>query len=285
MVGLKPADALDGEALAALFTAGYEGYWFPITVDAPAFARMIGTTDVDLRLSRVAIDDGEPVAIALVARRDTEGWIGGMGVVAPHRRKGIGEATLVAALDAARAAGIERVRLEVLEQNEPARRLYERLGFERTPRPRSLVCAGRPRRAPRGRRRGGARVAARAPGGARAVATRRRVDRATRRDEGPDGRGAAALVRLSAGRVGVLQLGGRADALRELLPGARSLAESLSVAEPARRSSGVRRPRGARRPSRRAPARDGGLPPCASRACVRLKSDTRPRCLQSGTSA
>ena len=41
--------------------------------------------------------------------------------------------------------------------------------------------------------------------------------------------GAAALVRLSAGRVGVLQLGGRADALRELLAGARSLGESLGV--------------------------------------------------------
>jgi ribosomal protein S18 acetylase RimI-like enzyme len=131
VVELKPAEALDGEALAALFTAGYEGYWFPIAVDAPAFALMVETTDVDLRLSRVATEDGEPVAIALVARRGTGGWIGGMGVVASHRRRGIGEATLVAALDAARAAGIERVTLEVLEQNEPARRLYERLGFER----------------------------------------------------------------------------------------------------------------------------------------------------------
>ena len=121
MVELTPAATLDGAALAALFTAGYEGYWFPIAVDAPAFALMTGTTDVDLRLSRVAIEDGEPVAIALVARRGTEGWIGGMGVVASHRRRGIGEATLVAALDAARAAGIERVTLEVLEQNLPAR--------------------------------------------------------------------------------------------------------------------------------------------------------------------
>ena len=49
MVGLKPADALDGEALAALFTAGYEGYWFPITVIAAAFALMTETMDVDLR--------------------------------------------------------------------------------------------------------------------------------------------------------------------------------------------------------------------------------------------
>ena len=284
MVGLKPADALDGEALAALFTAGYEGYWFPITVDAPAFARMIGTTDVDLRLSRVAIDDGEPVAIALVARRDTEGWIGGMGVVAPHRRKGIGEATLVAALDAARAAGIERVRLEVLEQNEPARRLYERLGFERL---RVLeVWSG-----PAGPGEPHEVAAAVAHAWLRA---HRAETEPWQRDDASIERlgetrglmvgGAAALVRLSAGRVGVLQLGGRADALRELLAGARSLAESLSVVNlPAGHpASAVLAELGGRVDARqhemavlfRAPAER-----------VRLKSDMRPRCPQSGASA
>ena len=284
MVGLKPADALDGEALAALFTAGYEGYWFPITVDAPAFARMIGTTDVDLRLSRVAIDDGEPVAIALVARRDTEGWIGGMGVVAPHRRKGIGEATLVAALDAARAAGIERVRLEVLEQNEPARRLYERLGFERI---RDLEVWS----APGGPGEPHEVDAAEAHAWLR---SHREEPEPWQRDDASIERlgetrglmveGAAALVRLSAGRVGVLQLGGRADALRELLAGARSLAESLSVVNlPAGHpASAVLAELGGRVDARqhemavlfRAPAER-----------VRLKSDMRPRCPQSGASA
>lgn len=126
---LRPAASLDRAALAELFTAGYEGYWFPVAFDARAFELMVETMDVDLSLSRLAIDDGEPVAVALVARRGAEGWIGGMGVVASHRRRGIGETTLVAALDAARAGGIERVGLEVLEQNLPARALYERLAF------------------------------------------------------------------------------------------------------------------------------------------------------------
>ena len=229
MVELQRAEALDGEALAALFTAGYEGYWFPIAFDAAAFALMVETMDVDLGLSRVAVEGGEPVGIALVARRGAEGWIGGMGVVASHRRRGIGEATLVAALDAARAAGIERVTLEVLEQNEPARRLYELLGFERI---RDLEVWS----VPAGPGEPHEVDAAAAHAWLRA---HRHEAEPWQRDDASIERlgetrglmveGAAALVRLSAGRVGVLQLGGRADALRELLAGARSLGESLGV--------------------------------------------------------
>jgi hypothetical protein len=40
---------------------------------------------------------------------------------------------------------------------------------------------------------------------------------------------AAALVRIAGGLVGVLQLAGQPDALRELLTGARALGESLVV--------------------------------------------------------
>ena len=216
MVELRPAATLDGTALAALFTAGYEGYWFPIAFDAAAFALMAETMDVDLGLSRVAVEGSEPVGVALVARRGTEGWIGGMGVVTSHRRRGIGEATLVAALDAARAAGIERVTLEVLEQNEPARRLYERLGFEHVRDLEVWSCPGRtvPSRPEDGRPRRRTRVAR--------AHRRPRPSRGSERSDAlgseqlgePSGPGrrdatserrAAAVVRLPRGRVAVQQ--------------------------------------------------------------------------------
>ena len=105
-----------------------------------------------------------------------------MGVVAPHRRKGIGEATLVAALDAARAAGIERVRLEVLEQNEPARRLYERLASSASATSKSGLRRAAPasptRSTPRRRTRGCARTG-RSP--SRGNATTRRSSDSARR--------------------------------------------------------------------------------------------------------
>jgi ribosomal-protein-alanine N-acetyltransferase len=228
-VELSPAAAFDVATLARVFTAAYEGYWFPVQLDAAAFARMATIVDADLGLSRVGTVDGEPVAVVLLARRDVEGWVGGMGVAAPHRRRGLGRTMLAAALAAARDAGIERVTLEVLEQNQPARELYRHLGFERV---RELEVWSLPT----------------APGEPREVAAAEalawlrlhRTDREPwQRDDasvahlgdvrGVMVEGAAALVRVAGRHVSVLQLAGRPDALRALLAGARGLGDSLGV--------------------------------------------------------
>jgi predicted N-acetyltransferase YhbS len=93
---------------------------------------MAALSDFDLALSRIALKEGAPVGIGVVAVRGAEGWIGGLGVVASERRRGVGRMLMDATLDAARAAGIRGVSLEVLEGNAAAVALYEQLGFERT---------------------------------------------------------------------------------------------------------------------------------------------------------
>ncbi len=125
---LVPADGYPDEELARLFTAGYEGYFTPMHVDAPTFRFMVDVWDVDLAKSRVALDGDEPVGIANLGVRGDRGWIGGIGVVPRARRRGVGRLLMEALLAEAPPA----VQLEVLEQNEPAIRLYESLGFERT---------------------------------------------------------------------------------------------------------------------------------------------------------
>ena len=52
-----------------------------------------------------------------------------MGTVLDRRRRGLGEAALSDVLDRARGCGLTSVRLEVIHENEPARALYEKLGF------------------------------------------------------------------------------------------------------------------------------------------------------------
>jgi RimJ/RimL family protein N-acetyltransferase len=54
----------------------------------------------------------------------------GMGVIDAFRGKGIGTSLIDAALKAARAMSLTRVELTVRADNEPARRLYEKFGFE-----------------------------------------------------------------------------------------------------------------------------------------------------------
>lgn len=122
----------DDAALADLFTRVYEGYAMPVHADAALMRFMRVAFGWDLAASRVRRDGGAPVAMALLAHRGDAGWIGGMGVVASHRGRALGEAIMRDVLDSARALGLARVGLEVLVQNTHAIRVYERLGFRTT---------------------------------------------------------------------------------------------------------------------------------------------------------
>lgn len=81
----------------------------------------------------LALDGDAVVGWCDVLARDLEGFthVGalGMGVASSHRRRGIGERLVTAALERSRAAGLERVELEVFRSNGPAIALYEKLGF------------------------------------------------------------------------------------------------------------------------------------------------------------
>jgi ribosomal protein S18 acetylase RimI-like enzyme len=128
-VELRPAGSLRLGELAKLFTAAYEGYVLPFRIDEPTLRFMIDAYDIDLDSSRVAYRGGEPVGLANLAVRGEDGWIGGVGVVPAARRQGIGETLMRAVHDEARARGLHRVWLEVIEANEHAFLLYEKLGY------------------------------------------------------------------------------------------------------------------------------------------------------------
>lgn len=128
---LVPSSTFSRAELAALFTAGYEGYVTPVQVDEAAFSTMVELWDVDLDASRVALDAGEAVGLVDLALREEEAWIGGVGVLASRRGEGLGLLLMRAAHEQAAARGAKRVWLEVLVENDPALRLYERLGYRR----------------------------------------------------------------------------------------------------------------------------------------------------------
>lgn len=125
---IVPADTFELPELAALFSAGYEGYYVPVHVDEAALAFMVGAWDIDLSRSCVALRGDELLGMTMLGVRADRGWIGGLGVVVGERRSGVGRALMEAVLARAPAD----VSLEVIEQNEPAIGLYESLGFERT---------------------------------------------------------------------------------------------------------------------------------------------------------
>jgi ribosomal protein S18 acetylase RimI-like enzyme len=129
-VRLQPAASFALLELAELFTAAFEGYLAPIRMDEAGLRTMVHALDIDLDASRVAVADGDPAGLVLLGVRGDEGWVGGMGVVPRRRRQGVGVALMDGLLDEARRRAVRVVRLEVIDRNEPALRLYEGLGFE-----------------------------------------------------------------------------------------------------------------------------------------------------------
>jgi ribosomal protein S18 acetylase RimI-like enzyme len=128
-VALEPASRWTYAELAEIFNAGYKGYFTPFSLDETAFRFMSMTWDDDLDASRVALVDGEPAGICKLAIRGESSWISGIGISVPHRRQGVGEELMRGVIDQARTRGLSEVWLEVLTPNEPAIRLYEKLGF------------------------------------------------------------------------------------------------------------------------------------------------------------
>ena len=217
-MNLVPASTLPIERLAALFNASYEGYFVPIQVDAAALDRMVQAWDIDLAKSRVAVEDGTPVGVALLALRDYRRWIGGMGVVAGARRRGFGRALMETVL----AEASPQVTLEVIDENEPAIRLYEQLGFRRR---RMLevwsLAAGVP--PPKALRESEPR-----PLGQADLPWQRQDASLPTEYERIETDGGAALIRVVDNQTTVLQLDARDEtAAAELLAGARSRGELL----------------------------------------------------------
>jgi len=80
----------------------------------------------------VATLDGQDAGLVVIAPEDDDPTVAGIysvWVALFARRRGVGDALVVAAVDDARARGFRRIVLEVGEQNLPAQALYARHGF------------------------------------------------------------------------------------------------------------------------------------------------------------
>jgi GNAT superfamily N-acetyltransferase len=91
---------------------------------------MVRKDGIDLAISRVLLADGEPIGIALLARRGWTSRLAAMGIVQDLRGKGAGSWFMTRIIQEAYDRGEREMLLEVIEKNEPAVHLYEKCGFE-----------------------------------------------------------------------------------------------------------------------------------------------------------
>jgi [ribosomal protein S18]-alanine N-acetyltransferase len=120
-VAVEPAGARDAAVLAQIHAASFYRGW-----GEAEFERMLserntlvhrlkkGRKIIGFSVSRMAADEAEILSIA---------------VAPPHRGRGLSGKLLLTHLGHLAGRGVRKVFLEVEENNEPARRLYERMGF------------------------------------------------------------------------------------------------------------------------------------------------------------
>ena len=128
-IDVRSARSLSSGERVDLFNAAYEDYALPFRLDEAALDEMTNAFDLDVDASRVALRGGEAVGFGNLGLRGDQAWIGGLGVVVPARRQGIGELLMRALHDEAAARRVTNVWLEVMEHNDAAYRLYEKLGY------------------------------------------------------------------------------------------------------------------------------------------------------------
>ena len=127
-----PASYYSLSELVELLNRGFEEYSIPIHFSADMFSNMLRKDDIELADSQVLIADDQACGIALIACRRSlhTSRLAAMGIAKEARGKGAGSWFMKKLIDQACERGDHEIVLEVIEQNEPAVRLYRKYGFE-----------------------------------------------------------------------------------------------------------------------------------------------------------
>jgi len=126
-----PASLFNFEQLAAIYNEARVDYIVPMPMNAPRMEAYVREHDVDLNASVVALNrDDAPIGLGMLGLRGARGWITRLGVMPAHRGHHSGEFIMRTLLQNAVERAAARLQLEVIIGNEPAYRLFLKLGFQ-----------------------------------------------------------------------------------------------------------------------------------------------------------
>jgi ribosomal protein S18 acetylase RimI-like enzyme len=137
-----PAQTYTFDQLAEIYNQARVDYIVPMPMNGKRMAEYIYQYDVDLTLSVVALNSEQEICgLNMVGLRGTRSWATRLGVIPNRRGHHIGQFMMENLLKQSIALGVQRCQLEVIKGNEPAYRLFLKLGFETT---RELLVIRRP---------------------------------------------------------------------------------------------------------------------------------------------
>ncbi len=129
-----PLSAIPLDEILSCFNASFANYFVPINMTAEVFEFRKKATRVDLDQSVGVIDNGELVGFILIG---VDQWNGkktahnsGTGVLPSHRGQQLTEKMYAHLIPQLRANGFEQSILEVIQGNNRAVEVYQRVGYE-----------------------------------------------------------------------------------------------------------------------------------------------------------
>lgn len=115
--------------LAAILTSCFEGYMTSFTIQGDAFVARFAAEDISLNDSLVWLQEGQPVALALIARRGRTCRLAAFAIRPALRGQGLGKHCIQQLIDAAHERNDKTFFLEVITDNQSGVALYQRMGF------------------------------------------------------------------------------------------------------------------------------------------------------------
>lgn len=120
--------------LADIYNRARVDYIVPMPMNGKRMEDYIRAYDISLDASLVAMDsqDQVPNGISMLGLRDTRSWITRLGVIPERRRRHTAEFLMRQHISDSQKRDCRLIQLEVIKGNEPAYRLFLKLGFVET---------------------------------------------------------------------------------------------------------------------------------------------------------
>ncbi|MEM7032245.1 MAG: GNAT family N-acetyltransferase [Chloroflexota bacterium] len=128
-ITMIPAIEFSLEALTDIYNRTRVDYVVPMPMSKTKMQEYIHNYDVDLEKSVVAMDMDTPLGLAMLGVRGGHTWVTRLGVIPDGRKGGVGRQMMERLIDNSISFDAKAIILEVIKNNAPAQKLFERLGF------------------------------------------------------------------------------------------------------------------------------------------------------------
>lgn len=130
-VGIPTIHYNDDE-LAQVYNNARVDYIVPMPMNGKRMRQYIDGYDIDLEASIVSldIDDRDETGVIMLGVREDRSWITRLGVIPVKRRRKTGQFLMNRMIEFSQQKNFRLMQLEVIKGNDPARHLFEKLGFK-----------------------------------------------------------------------------------------------------------------------------------------------------------